>query len=32
MTIDRLEFGGDSHTSVRYFIGMTRSDDASNSN
>ena len=23
MTIDHLEFDGDSHTSVRYFLGMT---------
>ena len=23
MTIGRLEFDGDSHTSVRYFLGMT---------
>ena len=32
MTMGRLEFDGDSHASVRYFIGMTRSDDAPNSN
>ena len=32
MTIDRLEFGGDSHESSAHWFGMTRSDDASNSN
>ena len=31
MTIGFQKVDGDSHTSVRYFIGMTRSDDASNS-
>ena len=31
MTIDRLEFGGDSHESSAHWFGMTRSDDASNS-
>ena len=32
MTIGHLKVDGDSHTSVSYFIGMTRSDDAPNSN
>ena len=31
MTMGRLEFDGDSHTSVRYFLGMTRSDGSANS-
>ena len=32
MTMGRTEFDGDSHTSVRYFLGMTRSDGSANSN
>ena len=31
MTMGRTEFDGDSHTSVRYFLGMTRSDGSPNS-
>ena len=31
MTLDRLEFGGDSHESSAHWFGMTCSDDASNS-
>ena len=32
MTMDYLEFDGDSHTRKANWFGMTRSDDASNSN